>query len=134
MSGNVRHGFTLLESLVALVLVGTVVAGTLSVIGATLRGASLVTTHARAVALADARMSALTLVPSDSIGYYARPREGTFAPPFETYSWRARLVPDRSSPALLRATVAVRWGDGEYTLATELFRRELIPGVRWRAR
>lgn len=134
MSCSVRRGFTLLEALVALVLVGTVVAGTLGVVGATLRGASLVATHARAVALADARLSALTLVPADSLSYYARPREGAFAPPFEGYRWRARLMRVRSNPALLRASVAVTWRDGEYTLATELFRRELLPGARWRPR
>lgn len=134
MSGSVRRGFTLLEALVALVLVGTVVAGTLSLVGATLRGASMVAAHARAVTLADARMSALTLVPAESIPYYRRLREGAFAPPFEDYRWRARLVRGRVSPALLRATVAVTWHDGEYALATELFRRELLPGARWRPR
>lgn len=134
MSGRGRHGFTLLEALVALVLVATVVAGTLSVVGATLRGASLAAGHARAVALADARMSALTLVPADSFAYYARPREGGFPPPFEQYRWRARLVRDRSSPALLRATVVVGWREGEYALATEVLRRELLPGARWRPR
>ena len=134
MSRRVRQGFTLLEALVALVLVGTVVAGSLRVVGATLRGAAQVTSHAHAVALADARLSELTLLPAESLGHYARPREGTDAAPFQQYRWQARLVRDRASPGLVRATVRVSWREGEYALATDLFRRDLLPGARWRAR
>lgn len=134
MSGDVRRGFTLLEALVALVLVATVVAAALGSFGTSLRGAALVNAHAHAVALADVRMSELTLVPAESLAYYAQAREGIFAPPFERYRWRARLARAPRSPALLRATVVVSWRDGQYPLATEIFRRELQSSARWRAR
>lgn len=134
MSVPVRRGFTLLEALVALVIVGTAVAAALSAFGATLRVGSRVGGHAHAVALADARLSELSTLSADSIRHYAQPRQESFPAPFDAYRWTARLQSRTGSPALLRAQVVVSWPQGEYALATELFRPDRLPGARWRAR
>ena len=131
---RVRLGFTLLEALVALVLVAGVVVATLAAVGGSMRSASAVGAHARAVTLADLRMNELVLAAADSISYYARPRAGSFAAPFDGYRWQARLVRRRWSPGLIGARVVVSWQGGEYGLETEVFRNELLPGARWRAR
>ncbi|HVE79172.1 MAG TPA: prepilin-type N-terminal cleavage/methylation domain-containing protein [Gemmatimonadaceae bacterium] len=133
-STRVRRGFTLLEALVALVIVGTAVAAALAAFSAAMRVGSQVGGHAQAVALADARLSELSILSADSVRYYARPREGSFPAPFDAYRWTARLQPRRESPALLRAQVVVSWRQGEYALATEFFRVDRLPGARWRAR
>ena len=130
----VRRGFTLLEVLVALVLVAGGVVATIGTVSASLRGASLARAHARGVALANARMNELVLAVDDSLAYYARPRAGAFVAPFEAYRWRARLARRPLSPGLVVATVAVTWTSGEYRLETELFRRDLLPTARWRPR
>lgn len=129
-----RRGFTLMEALVALVILATAVSSALGVFGSGLRVAASVRAHTNAVRLAEARLSELTLVPADSLPYYARPREGAFAPPFDPFAWRAQITPVRGTEGLLHATVLVQWKDGDYRLATELFRRDLVTGVRWRAR
>lgn len=135
MSRRVRRGFTLLEALVALVIVGTVVTAAMAALGGSLRVASQVEGHATAVALADARLSELSLLPTDSLAYYAQPREGRYAAPLARYAWRARLEQKQASTrALLHATVTVSWASGEYTLATDFFRPDRLLDAQWRFR
>jgi type II secretion system protein I len=134
MCGAGRRGFTLLEALVALVIVGMAVAGSLEAFGASMRVGSLASEHAQAVALADARLSELSILPTDSIPYYARPREGAFAPPLAGYRWTARMQPRAGAPALVGATVVVSWPRGRYELATDFFRPDRLPDAKWRGR
>lgn len=135
MSRRVRGGFTLLEALVALVIVGTVVTAAMTALGGTLRVASQVDGHATAVALADARLNELSLLPIDSLAYYAQPREGSYAAPLSSYHWRARLEQKQASTrSLLRATVTVSWPNGEYALATDFFRPDRLLDAKWRFR
>jgi hypothetical protein len=123
-----------MEALVALVILGTAVSAGLAVFSAGLRGATAVRAHATAVRLAEARLSELSLAPADSLHYYAEGRDGRFAAPFDAFVWRARLTRVTGVEGLLRGVVLVRWNGGDYQLSTEVFRRELVTGVRWRPR
>jgi hypothetical protein len=121
-----------MEALVALVILGTAVSSALGAFSAGLRVQTSVRAHASAVRLAEARLSELSLVPADSLHYYAEGRDGRFAAPFDGFVWRAKLTRVTGAEGLLRGVVLVRWNGGDYRLSTEMFRRELVTGVRWR--
>lgn len=128
-----RSGFTLLEALVALVILGTAVSAALGAFGGGLRAAAAVHAHANGVRLAESRLNELALLPSDSLVYYADQREGRFAAPMEGFGWRARVTRVSGTEGLLRAVVVVAWNGGDYRLTTEYFRRDLVSGVNFRA-
>jgi prepilin-type N-terminal cleavage/methylation domain-containing protein len=127
-----RRGFTLLEALVALMILAMAVTAALGAFGAGLRTAGSVHSHANGVRLAEARLSELALLSPDSLVYYADDRAGPFGEPMSGFGWHARVTRVVGTEGLLRAVVTVTWADGEYRLATEYFRRELVAGVRWR--
>jgi prepilin-type N-terminal cleavage/methylation domain-containing protein len=131
-SAGARTGFTLLEALVALVILATAVSSALGAFGGGLRAAASVHANASGVRLAESRLSELALLPSDSLPYYAEGREGRFAAPLDGFGWRARVTRVSGAEGLLRAVVVVTWNGGDYRLATEYFRRDLVSGVRWR--
>jgi prepilin-type N-terminal cleavage/methylation domain-containing protein len=133
-SAAARTGFTLLEALVALVILGTAVSGALGAFGGGLRVAASVHAHANGTRLAESRLNELALLPSDSLVYYADAREGRFAAPMDGFGWRARVTRVSGTEGLLRAVVVVSWNGGEYRLATEYFRRDLVSGIRFRPR
>jgi type II secretion system protein I len=122
-----RRGFTLLEALVALVIVGLAMVPLMGSIGAGVREQGKLRGHLDAVSLAESRMSELALVPPDSIRDYAQPRHGWFPEPFAGYRWSAVLRSDGRSAALVRGAVVVRWKGGEYSLETVFHRTELLP-------
>jgi hypothetical protein len=119
---------------VALVILGTAVSGALGAFGGGLRAAAAVHSHASGVRLAESRLSELALLPSDSLAYYAEEggREGRFAAPMDGFGWSARVTRVSGAEGLLRAVVVVNWNGGNYQLATEYFRRDLVSGVHWR--
>jgi prepilin-type N-terminal cleavage/methylation domain-containing protein len=127
-----RRGFTLLEALVALMILATAVTAALAAFGAGLRTAGSVHAHANGVRLAESRLSELALLPSDSLVHYADDRTGRFGAPMDGFGWRARVTRVLGTEGLLRAVVTVTWTGGEYRLATEYFRRDLVAGVQWR--
>jgi prepilin-type N-terminal cleavage/methylation domain-containing protein len=120
---RVERGFTLIEALIALVIIGLTVVATIEAFGAGLRAQREVDGHLDAVALAEARMDELALLSLDSMSRYAEPREGVFAPPFGRYRWRAEAREVAGSPALRRVVVTVGWDAGSYTLATAFYYR-----------
>lgn len=127
--GRVRdqRGFTLLEALVALVILGLALVPMLRSIGMGVREQGGLRGHLEAVSLAESRMSELALIPVDSIAAYRQPRNGFFPEPFADYRWSAVLRADERSTALIRAAVMVRWKEGEYSLETVFHRTELLP-------
>jgi len=129
-TGRARRGFSLLEALVALLLLGLVALTCLRVFGVVLRGQARTREHLEAVALAERRMAELALLPPDSIAAYGEPRGDAFASPFERYRWRALLRRVDGAPALVQAAVLVEWPRGEYSLETAFYRPERGPGGR----
>lgn len=123
-------GFTLLEVLVALAVLGVALVAAVEGIAATTRGAVAVRRSLAAVALAEARLEELALLPADSLAGYARLQRGRFAPPFGEFGWRALATRDSADATLLRAAVLVEWPAGEYTLETVFYRPELAAELR----
>ncbi|HEU0300269.1 MAG TPA: type II secretion system protein [Longimicrobium sp.] len=122
-----RGGFTLLESLVALVILGVALTPLLSAVTDGVRAQGRLGAAHEAVSLAEAKMAELALMPVDSIPRYLQPRSGWFAAPFAGYRWRALLRPEPASPALVRGAVLVEWKDGSYSLETIFHRPEMLP-------
>jgi prepilin-type N-terminal cleavage/methylation domain-containing protein len=113
-----RDGFTLVEALVALLIVGAALVPLLGSVTAGLRAERRVAEAAALVSLAEARMSALALLPRDSVAGYLSPREGWFPAPFARHRWQAVLRGEPERPGLLRAAVRVEGPDGEFSLET----------------
>lgn len=123
-----RSGFTVLEALIALVIVGFAVVATVEALGGGLRAEGQVSHHLEAVALADSKMSELGALERDSISFYTGGRDGVFAPPFGAYRWRATIEAVSGARPLLRAGVTVTWRGGSYALETIFYRPSDVPG------
>ena len=117
-----RSGFTVLEALIALVIIGFAVVTTAEALGGGLRAEGQVSRHLEAVALAESRMNELGALLRDSTAYYADGRDGVFAPPFESYRWRATIQPVPNVRSLIHANVSVTWERGSYALETLFYR------------
>jgi general secretion pathway protein I len=114
------RGFTLLEMMVATLIMGIAVAGLMSGIAGATRNAARLTAYDRAVQLARSRMNALLL--DESL-----PRDVVVSGPFDPNQaggldagWRARLtafeIPDNPAPgdlALDRIELEVWWMSGQ---------------------
>lgn len=132
-----QRGFTLLEMLVASVIMGVAVVGLLSNISTSLRNGARLTEYDRAALLAERRMEELLL---DTRLPYDTPMEGKFDPSLAGMDagWRARLtrfeMPPRVAPgssALERVELEVWWSSGSRrrSLTLEAFRRGVIPAA-----
>ncbi|HEX6941022.1 MAG TPA: hypothetical protein VF158_16505 [Longimicrobiales bacterium] len=131
--GGAEGGFTLLEALVALALLGTAVIGMIAAIRAGVRAQAGVDAQITAVALAEARVSELDALPRDSLQAFGAVRRGVFAPPFSAFAWEARVGPVAGAAAagLLALEVRVTWAEGAsegaYTLSTLVYRPDPLP-------
>jgi len=130
-----ERGFTLLEVLVATLIMGLAVAGLLSSISTSLRNAARVTDYDRVALVAHAQMDALLLnrrLPWLSV------MEGSFDPALiggREAGWRARVtpfekgvVPGVGMAVLERIELEVWWMNGadRRTFTLDAFRRKIL--------
>jgi len=129
------RGFTLLEMLVATVIMGIAVVGLLSSISTSLQHASRLTEYERATLAAQRTMDELLL---NTRLPYDVPFEGRFDPAATGMEggWKARLtrfeMPPQAGPGtplLERVELEVWWTSGlrRRTFSLEAFRRGLFP-------
>jgi prepilin-type N-terminal cleavage/methylation domain-containing protein len=121
--GPNRPGFTLVESLVALVIAAAITIGAMEAVGAGLRAQGAGNAHLTAVSLAETKLAELTALPADSLSGERTVREGVFPPPFAAYTWRGIIAGEPGSPALRGVGVVVSWPGGEFSLETVVYRR-----------
>lgn len=117
-----RGGFTLVEALAALTVVGAVLVTALAAVGADVRASHEVE---RAQERAAAAQTALQRVEGRSRAELLDPGDGwrSLDAPLDGYRWRAEASPVRRWPGLLEVTVAVRGPDGgRESITTRLFR------------
>ncbi len=120
------RGFSLLEAVVALAIVGLAAVASLAALGQELRGAERVRRALESNALAEERLARLRLLPREELSPPADSlRHGRFGPPFADYTWHlvSRSMPGRDE--LLDVELVIRWADGAYPLITRLHRPRL---------
>src|SRR5690242_14853572 len=116
-------GFSLLEALVALTIVGTASVAALAAFGAELRADERTGRALVARALADDRLARLRLASPRELDPLADSlRAGRFAEPFGAYRWEAAGRAVRGREGLYELSVGVRWDGGDYTETTRLYR------------
>jgi general secretion pathway protein I len=132
-----RHGFTLLEVLVATVIMGIAVAGLIAGLSQSVRNAARLADYDRAAMLARTKMNDLLLDPNLPFsgqveGQFDRDQSGGIPS-----GWRAALnpfdVPPNAGPNILilqRITLEVWWDPGSRnrrTIGLESYRPTRIP-------
>ncbi|HEX6745866.1 MAG TPA: type II secretion system protein [Longimicrobium sp.] len=122
-----RGGFTLIEAVVALLIVALALVPLLGAARQALRSEARVGPAREAVALAEMRMEELSLLPVDSLAAYLSPRAERFPAPYGRFIWHALLRGETESPALVRAAVVVDWTGGSYSLETTFHRTDMLP-------
>jgi prepilin-type N-terminal cleavage/methylation domain-containing protein len=123
MSMRARSGFSLLEAVVALAIVGITAVSALASVAAELRAAEDARATLEAEALAVHRMATLELLTADELQRIPDSlARGTFDPPFERYSWTASSEPVLGEEGLTEVDLEIAWKGGSFPLRTLLFR------------
>jgi prepilin-type N-terminal cleavage/methylation domain-containing protein len=131
-----QRGFTLLEALVATMIMGIAVAGILEALTASTRNVIRLTQADRAVLLARTKMDELLvndglIRKTDLGGPFSAAESGAM-----TAGWRARVTPIESAPAATernwvidRIELEIWWMDGatRRSFSLEGYRRSLLP-------
>ncbi len=133
-----QQGFTLLEVLVASLIMGIAVAGLLEGLSTSTRNAARLSQYDRATLLARQKMDELLVASELRRG---QPLEGTFAPALTGGSpigWHAMVEPFETVPGAApgqwvvdRIQLEISWMDGEtrHAFSLEAFRRGVLqPG------
>lgn len=116
-------GFTLVEALVALLVLGLAVTAAVEASALTMRTQVAAERHLEAVALADAKLNELAALPTAALASLTQPSSGELVLPPHRYAWRAAVRRDTASPTLWHAAVSVEWAGGTFDLETVLYRR-----------
>ncbi len=113
-----ERGFSLVEAMVTLVIVGLVLVGAISAAAADLRASRKSIAVAEASALAEDLLFRTPFLRWDSLTGFGTQREGRFPAPMDRYSWRIDTEPSVQEPGLVEATATVAWNGGEVTAST----------------
>ena len=120
-----RKGFSLLEAIVALFIVGIAAISALEAVGQQLRAHAVVQRQLEAEALAEYRMSLIQLLFHEEFTSFPDSlSRGRFDEPFERYSWDTRVeqhYDEREN--LFSVDLTVSWDGGSYSLNNMLYRR-----------
>lgn len=118
-----RAGFTLLEAVVSLAVIGIAAVGALEAFAAESRAARQARLVTPAVAVAAEQLARLELLDAPMLA--ALPdslRTGQLDDGGQSYRWRASVERVAQEPDLFALSVEVRWDAGSYALTTHAYR------------
>jgi prepilin-type N-terminal cleavage/methylation domain-containing protein len=119
-----RRGFSLLEAVAAVAVVGMTAVGALSAAGSELRTAARARRALEVEALATARLDFMSLLyDADLQSLPDSVAKGTFDKPLGEYSWTATSAAYSDQAGVYDVRVTIKWTDGEYTERTYMYRR-----------
>lgn len=120
---GMRRGFSLLEAVAAIAIVGMTSVGALEAVGGDMRTAERSKRAIEAEALATSRLEFLDLLTDrelqslpDSV------TSGKFAPPLDEYTWKTTSVPVADQAGVYDVRVTVAWTNGSYMLRSYQYR------------
>lgn len=118
-----RSGFSLLEALVAVTILGLAAVASLSALGAHLRAADRARLALAHEALALDRLARVRLVSAEDLTRLPDSlTRGRFPSPWAEYGWEAVSRRDRERPDLVVVSVEVISAESRFSLATRLYR------------
>ena len=124
MSMRARAGFSLLEAVVALAIVGVTAVAALGSVGAEIRAAEDARIALEAEALAVQQLALIEILTGEDLQRLPDSlARGRFDPPFERYRWTASTTPVLGEEGLTAVQVDVEWSSGSFPLRTLLYRR-----------
>ena|SRR5687768_5806637 len=119
-----RSGFSLLEAVVALAIVGVTAVGALGAVAAESRAATDARTVLEAEALAVQQLALIETLTGEELQRLPDSlARGTFDEPFDRYRFTATTTPILGEEGLTRVTVEVEWDEGAFPIQTMLYRR-----------
>lgn len=119
MSRTGRRGFTLLEAVVALAILGVAVVAVLGAFAGDLRATERVRRTLVAEVLAEQRLATLRLLGAAELASVPDSlRHGTFAAPLNDYRWTMDASRVRNEDGLFEFHVRIEWPRGAYVLAS----------------
>ena len=130
MSGRADRGFTILEAVVALAIVGLAGVAALEAVGGEIRGIDRAREAYTTAALAQDRLATITVLPPEELNPLPDSlARGTFTQPFTDYRWTATLHPLFGERDIYELIVAIDSDRAHYTVATRLYRPVPRPGA-----
>ena len=131
-----RRGFTLLEALVATMIMGVAIAGIMNALAASARNVARLTQADRAVVLARSKMDELLVNDALPRKTFIEGQFGVAEAGSAVSGWRARVTPIESAPEAAylnwvvdRIELEIWWMDGatRKSFSLEGYRRALLP-------
>lgn len=126
-----RTGFTILEAVVALAIVGLVCVGVLGAFGEALRIDARAAGRIPLAALAQERLAAVDIFGGSLERLPDSLARGKFAPPHEGTTWRIGVRAVERRLGLYELDVNVRDNDGEYRLITRRYRNSTTTAIAY---
>ena len=125
-----RPGFTLLEAVIALAIVGVTAVAALGAVAAEVRAAEGARTALEAEALAVQQLALIQILSGEELQRLPDSlAHGNFEEPFERYRWTAKTTPVLGEEGLTAVHVEVAWDAGSFPLQTLLYRRPTTLGT-----
>jgi len=119
-----RSGFSLLEAVAAIAIVGLTAVSALEAVGGDMRAAEKAKRATEAEALATSRLDFMELLNDREL--QALPdtvEKGTFPAPLDGYTWHTTSTPVADQAGLYDVRVTIDWPTGSYGVRTYAYRR-----------
>jgi len=129
VSSRGNRGFTILEAVVALAIVGFAAVAAIEAVGSELRAADRAVMAYTFAALAQDRLTAVAILEGDKVNVLPDSvARGAFPVPFDGFRWTTTASPTLGQHDMYDVTITVANERGDYTVVTRLYRPRPLAG------